>query len=109
MNKSKPLDQLRLLHLSALVSPWIRLPELAREFLSSKDRPEWLQTFVNLVLGESWDETRESSTIGLDLYERREKLRPVPQEVLLLTAGTDVQDDRLEPRSADGAGRKGCL
>ena len=96
MNKSKPLDQLRLLHLSALVSPWIRLPELAREFLSSKDRPERLQTFVNLVLGESWDETRESSTIGLDLYERREKLRPVPQEVLLLTAGTDVQDDRLE-------------
>ena len=83
-------------HLSALVSPWIRLPELAREFLSSKDRPERLQTFVNLVLGESWDETRESSTIGLDLYERREKLRPVPQEVLLLTAGTDVQDDRLE-------------
>ena len=84
------------MHLTALVSPWIRLPELAREFLSSKDRPERQQTLVNLVLGESWDETRESSTIGLDLYKRREKLRPVPQEVLLLTTGTDVQDDRFE-------------
>ena len=83
-------------HLNALVSPWIRLPELAREFIGSKDRPERLQTFVNLVLGESWEESRESSTIGLDLYERREKLRPVPEDVLLLTAGTDVQDDRLE-------------
>ena len=29
-------------HLNALVSPWIRLPELAREFIGSKDRPERL-------------------------------------------------------------------
>ena len=29
---------------------------------------------MNLALGESWDESSETSTIGLDLYERLEKL-----------------------------------
>ena len=92
----EPFHAMAGFHLNALVSPWVRLPELAREFLGAKDRAERLQTFVNLVLGESWDESSETSTIGLDLYERREKLHPVPKEVLLLTAGVDVQDDRLE-------------
>ena len=49
-----------------------------------------------LFLGESCDESRKTSTICLDLYERREKLPTIPGEVLLLTAEVDVLDDRLE-------------
>jgi phage terminase large subunit GpA-like protein len=58
--------------------------------------PEALKTFVNTMLGESWDTKNEASNIqGLEKHES-EYVTDVPIGVLLLTAGIDTQPDRLE-------------
>lgn len=47
-------------------------------------------------MGETWEEDGEQIETD-DLYKRREKYNcEVPEEVLVLTAGVDVQDDRFE-------------
>jgi phage terminase large subunit GpA-like protein len=84
--------------LNALYSPWARLPELVQEFLEAKENPEQLKVFINTVLAEEWDATSQAEKIDdLGLYNRREKyISQVPDQVELITAGIDVQDDRLE-------------
>lgn len=82
-------------HLNALVSPWVVLSDLVEEFLNARKDPMRLRTFVNTALAESWEDQGE----GVDdhsISKRREYYDPIPEEVLLLTAGVDVQDDRLE-------------
>jgi phage terminase large subunit GpA-like protein len=82
--------------LSALYSPWVKLAELATMFLEAKDHPEQLKAFVNLTLGETWEERGEQIDEG-SLLARRESYGPeLPAGVCVLTAGIDVQDDRLE-------------
>ena len=68
-----------------------------REFLEAKDRPELLQVFVNTVLGETFAVTGERVEAG-PLVHRAEAYdgESLPDEVLVVTAGVDVQDDRLE-------------
>jgi phage terminase large subunit GpA-like protein len=70
--------------------------KLAKEFLAAKDDPEELQTFVNTILGQGWS-TPSMINEGA-LAERAEPfdLNDIPKEVLILTAGADVQDDRVE-------------
>lgn len=83
-------------HLNALYSPWARWPELVREFLDAKGNPERLKVFVNTVLGETWEE--EGERVGAEsLASRKHAYRAqVPEGAGLLTAGVDVQGDRLE-------------
>ncbi|MEO0957085.1 MAG: phage terminase large subunit family protein [Pseudomonadota bacterium] len=85
--------------LNALVSTlanasWGRL---AAEFISAKQHPDQLQTFVNTILAQGWREAAEELNEG-ELADRRERfgLDAIPEEVLVATAGVDVQDDRLE-------------
>jgi len=71
--------------------------KLADEFLTAKDDPTTLQTFVNTILGEGW--RGEGDELADDeLAERGEDwgLDKVPEQVLALTVGCDVQHDRLE-------------
>lgn len=85
-------------HLSALASPWSRLGELAREFIEAKDHRETLQTFTNLKLAELWEGERGESLAWETLRARAEPYEPltIPDaRIGLLTAGVDVQDDRL--------------
>ena len=83
-------------HLSGLYSPWTPLEDSVRDFLASKRDPMRLKTWVNTFLGETWEEQGESLD-EYDLINRREDWGPdLPDDVLLLTAGVDVQDDRLE-------------
>ena len=71
--------------------------KLAAEFLKAKDLPELLQVFTNTVLAEPWrnagDEIDETGLLG-----RVEPfgLTKIPPDVLLITVGADVQDDRIE-------------
>ena len=81
-------------HLSGLYSPWISLQEAVDEFLKAKKMPETLRVFVNTYLGESWEDVGERID-DFQLYKRREKYT-VPEEVILITAGVDIQDDRIE-------------
>jgi phage terminase large subunit GpA-like protein len=96
--------------LSALIStlPNAAWGRLAAEFLIAKRSPDTLKPFVNTVLGEAWRDDSEGLD-DADLISRVEpiNLDSIPHEVLALTAGVDVQGDRLEMVTlgwtADGA------
>jgi phage terminase large subunit GpA-like protein len=94
---SKPSTGVAGFHISELYSPWSSWPEMATAFLRAKRLPETLQTWINTALGETWEEKGESIEAA-GLLQRREAYtgESLPDGVLLLTAGTDVQDDRLE-------------
>jgi phage terminase large subunit GpA-like protein len=83
-------------HLNALYSPWVRWSELAEEWIAAQDDAEKRQVFVNTALGESYEDRGG----GLDpehmWANRREAYTLVPLAAGLLTAGIDVQHDRLE-------------
>lgn len=96
-----PNSKIKGYHLNALYSPWVNLADLVDEFVTAsknKDK-QGLMEFVNLKLGEAWEEVSPGQDEWEHLHKRREYY-PVddvlPDGVLLLTAGVDVQHDRLE-------------
>jgi phage terminase large subunit GpA-like protein len=70
---------------------------LASEFLAAKDDPGSLQTFVNTILAQGWQEATETID-DTELSARAEPfgLDRIPPEVLQITAGIDCQGDRFE-------------
>ena len=87
-------------HLSALYSPWTTWAEIAEEHGKVKKDPTRLQVWTNTRLGETWEDIA-GDPIGDDaLLDRREPMPTrdglIPDGVLALTAGVDVQPDRLE-------------
>ena len=86
-------------HLSALYSPpgWKSWADIARDKEAAKGSDEAERAFRNTVLGETWVETGEAPDWQV-LYDRRERWAPgiVPAGGLFLTAGADVQKDRIE-------------
>ena len=83
-------------HISELYSPWVRWSEMVANFFKAKRLPETLKVWVNTSLGETWKEASE----GVDhsgLLKRKENWgRIAPEGVMVITAGVDVQADRLE-------------
>ncbi len=83
-------------HINELYSPWVKWAEMVENFLKAKRLPETLKVWVNTSLGETWKEKTE----GVDpsgLLGRKENWgRVAPEGVVAITAGVDVQDDRLE-------------
>ena len=78
-------------------SPNATWGQLAAEFLEANTGgPDQLKTFVNTVLGETWQE-RGDAPEWERLYQRREPYRvgTCPKGVLFLTAGVDVQKTRF--------------
>ncbi|TOJ83015.1 DNA packaging protein [Vibrio parahaemolyticus] len=76
---------------------------LVREFLTKKSDPSKLKTFVNLILGELWEGEHRDKHDWEHLKGRREiwwtgerAKNPVPDRAVVLTAGIDTQDDRIE-------------
>ena len=83
-------------HVWEAYSPWSSLQKIVVDFLTKKDNPELLKTFVNTVLGEVWEEDAEELSEN-ELFTRREKYpAKVPRGGLILTAAVDVQDDRFD-------------
>ena len=80
--------------LNGLYSVWVTMEEAAREFLMAKKMPETLRVFVNTYLGESWEDEGERID-ELGIFERREDYQ-IHNNIILLTAGVDIQDDRIE-------------
>lgn len=70
---------------------------LAAEFLRAKEDSDELQVFVNTILGQGWREAAVEVDEA-DLAARAEPfgLESIPADVLVVTVGVDVQDDRLE-------------
>lgn len=77
-------------------SPNATWGQLATEFVEAKGDPLKLKTFVNTVLGETWEEKGERVDENA-LAARAEDYDtdPLPDGAVILTAGTDVQPDRL--------------
>ena len=91
-------DKVAGFHISALYSPvgWTSWAMIARQWDAALGNDEALKTFKNTVLGEWWVE-RGDAPEWQRLYERREEYpAPVPQDAVILTAGIDVQQDRIE-------------
>jgi len=83
-------------HINELYSPWVSFREMAEDFLEAKKSPDTLQVFINTSLGEVWDESGETiSDEGL-MARREQYYAEIPEEVVVLTCGVDVQDDRIE-------------
>jgi phage terminase large subunit GpA-like protein len=86
-------------HLSSLYSPlgWKSWAVIVKEFLAAKNDPPVLKGWVNTVLGETWEEEYSAKIGAESLSDRAEDyaLLTVPTKGLLLTAGVDVQDNRL--------------
>ena len=84
--------------LSGLYSPWVSLPTAAREFLEAKKQPQTLRVWVNTFLGDTWEDSGEGvdSDVIQAHREPYDASVELPEGVLLITAGLDVQDDRLE-------------
>jgi phage terminase large subunit GpA-like protein len=86
--------------ISGLYSPigWLSWAQIAREWEAAAGDADKRKTFVNTVLGEEWEEEADSVPDWERLYERREDwpYGTVPERGLFLTAGADVQQDRIE-------------
>lgn len=88
-------------HLNELASPWKHWEEIIEDFKEAdRDRKqgdiEKLKTFVNTALGEPWEERGEAADDNVLLSRRERYNADLPDGVLLVTAGVDVQDDRFE-------------
>ena len=94
---ARKFDGIAGFHVNELYSPWTSLADMASGFLKAKRLPETLQTWINTSLGETWEDAGEKLE-PQGLLARRESYTAdsLPPGVQLLTAGTDVQDDRLE-------------
>ncbi|MGP1397159.1 MAG: phage terminase large subunit family protein [Inquilinaceae bacterium] len=86
-------------HLSALYSPpgWYSWGQAAADFVAAGRNPARLKVFVNTVLGECFVDEGEAPD-WQRLHDRREgyPVGTVPTGGLYLTAGADVQKDRIE-------------
>ena len=86
-------------HLSSLYSPlgWKSWEEVVDDFLRSKSDAPRLKTWVNTVLGETWEDDFASKISADGLLARCEHYEPrvIPEGGLSVTVGVDVQDNRL--------------
>ena len=87
-------------HINALYAPigigenWC---ELAERWLLAQNDLTKLIAFINTALGETWaDRSRDIKPNVLLARAEPYDLRTVPPGCLVITAGVDVQDDRLE-------------
>lgn len=83
-------------HLNELSSPWKRWSEIITDFREAKKNTETLKVWVNTSLGESWEDRGEKADEDTLLKRRERYNSQLPENVLVLTAGVDTQDDRLE-------------
>lgn len=86
-------------HISGLYSPlgWLSWEDIAAQWEDAQGNDAALKTFKNTILGETWQEKGEAPD-WQRLYDRREagSLGVVPAGAVVLTAGADVQRDRIE-------------
>lgn len=86
-------------HLSSLYSPlgWKSWEEIVTEFLRAKNDAPLLKTFVNTVLGETWED-EVGAKLGAEGLRERAEFYPageIPDQASIVTAGIDVQDNRV--------------
>jgi phage terminase large subunit GpA-like protein len=105
----RPGRTLRGYHVWAAYSPWMTWAEIIREFEAARGAEALLRVFVNTLLGLPFAPVADRIEPA-GLMARAESMPKVPAEVGLLTAGVDVQDDRLEVVIVGwGEGERACV
>ena len=82
--------------LSAIYSPWVSWPDLINGWLKSYKHPRLRQAFINTKLGRTYEIAGESVDDSALMKRRIVYEAEVPAGALVLTAGVDVQADRVE-------------
>lgn len=82
-------------HLNELYSPWRKWRDIVQSFLDKKAAGD-VQSFVNVSLAETWEESGEAVDDSGLMARREVYAATIPACGLVLTAGVDVQPDRLE-------------
>ncbi|WP_315345043.1 phage terminase large subunit family protein [Leptotrichia wadei] len=100
--------QVRGFHISELYSPFSKWDSIINKFKAAKGDEQLMKVFVNTALGECWEEKVERFNFE-EIHARAEDYGEylnhedgtyeeveIPERVNVLTAGVDVQDNRLE-------------
>lgn len=85
--------------LNGLYSPWTTWGRLAKDFLRARKSPERMQAFTNTVLAETFQQAGATKSNASELLGRRERYDAgdlLPAGAVIITAGADVQADRIE-------------
>jgi phage terminase large subunit GpA-like protein len=84
-------------HINELASPFKTWEQIKKDFYESKNDTEKLKAWTNTSMGQTWEEETGDVIDYQSLFDKRiPYAAEVPDDVLILTAGVDVQDDRLE-------------
>lgn len=89
--------------ISALAVLGRRLQPMVEQWIEAQGNPELLKVFINTVLAEWWTDEHSAKTADdTGLLARREEMPEqsgrilIPEQCPVITAGVDVQDNRLE-------------
>jgi phage terminase large subunit GpA-like protein len=77
-------------------SPWVRWSTIVRDYLEKRKHPETMKTFVNTSLGRTWEVDSDSLEWEVIASRAEEYAAQAPAGVAVITAGLDVQADRVE-------------
>ena len=83
-------------HISALYSPFVTWAEIAAEHGAARGDPARMQAWQNLMLGETFEDLAAQPIEIGPLAARAESYELAPAGVLVIVAGVDTQDDRIE-------------
>ena len=85
-------------HLNSMASPWVKWREIVDKYLASKDDDYELMVWYNTYLGLPFEASVDENLDWEYLYKNRciHYEAEIPDKVLFLTCGVDVQDNRLE-------------
>lgn len=84
-------------HLSALYSPFETWAEIATDFLAARRDPVRLKAWTNLKLGDPYEDRDSEAVDPTGIMSRVEEWGDqLPAAIAVVTAGVDVQGDRLE-------------
>lgn len=92
---AKPFNGIASFKFNQLYSPFVSWGKMVTDFLEAKTSPTKLEVFTNTVLGEVWKPVEqinyEELALNVETYAAQ-----VPDGVLVLTAGVDIQKTRIE-------------
>jgi phage terminase large subunit GpA-like protein len=92
-----PIDQTAVgFHVPGLLSPWLSFADAAREYEVQRRDPLRLRVFITTVVGIPFDNRGAGAVPPDTLASRREPWHALPERAAVVTAGVDVQSDRIE-------------
>lgn len=97
LHPERSLDRIGF-HIWQIYSPWSTLTEIVQGYEETIGRPDLEKIWVNTVLGESYDATEEIKTTPEAVFNARREIKDgvIPKGACVVTAGVDVQGDRIE-------------